>query len=127
MTSTLEELRDDVEEALGPELGSTLSRMYSGMRQREQAEADEATRVLAAAREEDPNMDQAQKVVTRSADALAQILDKEHKGWETRTGLEKVRAGSCLSERAHDATNISRILCHLVIHIAATGSLPICG
>ena len=57
MTSTLEELRDDVEEALGPELGSTLSQMYRGMRQRGQAEAAEAGRVLAAAREEDPNMD----------------------------------------------------------------------
>ena len=94
MTSTLEELRDDVDEVLGPESASTLSRIYSGMRQRGQAEAAEAERVLAAAGRKDPNVDQAQKVVTKSADALAQILDKEHKGWETRTGLEKVRAGS---------------------------------
>ena len=96
MTDVLEELRSDAEEVIGAESVSTLSKLYSSIRQRAgDSMTSTAERVLASAGQADPSVDRARSVVTKSADALAQILDVEHKGWETRTGLQQVRGKIC--------------------------------
>ena len=91
MMDVIEEVRGDVEAALGTGTSTVLERIFSGAADRAKAEASALRGGL-----EEQGSDSREQVsetrglVKKSANVLADLLTKEYPDWADRTGLEKV-------------------------------------